>query len=212
MKPRLFSGWDLLAAAGGCALWAFYQKVLPRLPDPVPTHFDAAGRANGWTPKDHLHWIVFGLPLLVWLLLLGVGAASAAAEKDPARAEVQAFRPLRGTLVLGFCLLMGATLLIPLHGLRALGAGVGLLFACLAAGVAFLGRDTFRYLKDAPDAGNYRWGVFYNNPEDPRLWVPKRIGLGWTLNYARPAAWWLTALFLLPVAAVLGAVLLTLPR
>lgn len=25
-------------------------------------------------------------------------------------------------------------------------------------------------------------GVFYNNPDDPALFVPKRFGLGWTLN------------------------------
>lgn len=33
----------------------------------------------------------------------------------------------------------------------------------------------------------YKWG-FYYNPNDPRLWVPKRIaGMGWTFNLAHPA-------------------------
>ena len=33
----------------------------------------------------------------------------------------------------------------------------------------------------------YKWG-FYNNPNDPRLFVPKRIaGMGWTINIAHPA-------------------------
>lgn len=37
---------------------------------------------------------------------------------------------------------------------------------------------------------NYKWGLFYFNPEDPRVIVPKNIQwMGWTLNFARPAAW-----------------------
>ena len=31
------------------------------------------------------------------------------------------------------------------------------------------------------------WGIFYFNPDDSRIIVPKRIDwLGWTLNYAQP--------------------------
>jgi uncharacterized membrane protein len=37
------------------------------------------------------------------------------------------------------------------------------------------------------DPNNYRWGIFYFNPQDPRFFVPKRnIVLGWTLNFASP--------------------------
>jgi len=32
-------------------------------------------------------------------------------------------------------------------------------------------------------------GVFYNNPRDPRLFVPKASGLGSTLNFAHRLAW-----------------------
>ncbi len=31
-------------------------------------------------------------------------------------------------------------------------------------------------------------GVFYGNPDDPDLFVPKRYGLGWTLNFGHPQA------------------------
>ena len=31
-------------------------------------------------------------------------------------------------------------------------------------------------------------GVFYNNPDDPALFVPKRFGIGWTMNFAHPQA------------------------
>jgi len=29
-------------------------------------------------------------------------------------------------------------------------------------------------------------GFFYNNPDDPALFVPKRYGLGWTMNFGHP--------------------------
>lgn len=31
-------------------------------------------------------------------------------------------------------------------------------------------------------------GFFYNNPDDPAVFVPKRFGLGWTLNFGHPQA------------------------
>ena len=203
MRSQPLSTWDLLALAGVSGLAFFYQRLLPLLPDPVPTHFDFAGRANGWTPKAHLHWLVFGLPLAAWLILLLVAVVAVRAAKDPVLARVNAFPPLRGFLVLGFCVLAGSTLLIPLQGLVALKMGLAGLLLGLAAGVALLVRDVRAALLVLPDGQFYRWGVIYVNPEDPRLWVEKRFGIGWTLNYARPAAWWVTALILLIPAAVL---------
>lgn len=31
-------------------------------------------------------------------------------------------------------------------------------------------------------------GIIYNNPDDPALFVEKRYGLGWTLNFGNPQA------------------------
>ena len=50
---------------------------------------------------------------------------------------------------------------------------------------------------------NRHWvaGIFYYNPEDPELWVEKCFGIGWTLNFARPASWLMLLGLLIPVAA-----------
>ena len=62
----------------------------------------------------------------------------------------------------------------------------------------------------ARDSGQeWRGGLFYANPEDPRLVVPKRWGVGWTFNYARPAAWVVTALLLLGPLALVALTVLT---
>jgi uncharacterized membrane protein len=53
-------------------------------------------------------------------------------------------------------------------------------------------------------------GFFYNNPDDRALFVPKRYGLGWTMNFGHPQARLvligLLLLVLLPplVVAILG--------
>lgn len=39
----------------------------------------------------------------------------------------------------------------------------------------------------------WKLGVIYVNPDDSRLIVRQRTGLGWTLNMARPAAWAIVA-------------------
>ena len=44
-------------------------------------------------------------------------------------------------------------------------------------------------------------GIFYYNPQDPALWVEKHFGIGWTLNFARPARWFMLGGILLVVLA-----------
>jgi uncharacterized membrane protein len=65
-------------------------------------------------------------------------------------------------------------------------------------------QPTFTVFRD--DDRYWSAGVFYNNPNDPALFVPKRFGLGWTLNFGHPQA----KLFLITIAVVvllLGVVL-----
>ena len=52
----------LVALSFGFAV-LFYRA----LPDPVPTHFDLTGNANGWTPKP---WGAFELPCVTLVLAL----------------------------------------------------------------------------------------------------------------------------------------------
>jgi len=37
------------------------------------------------------------------------------------------------------------------------------------------------------DPNNWKWGVFYFNRDDNRIFPPKRIPwMGWTINFAKP--------------------------
>jgi len=51
-----------------------------------------------------------------------------------------------------------------------------------------------------PDEG-WKGGVFYSNPRDRSLLVPKRCGVGYTLNFSNPWAWAFLALIVLVAIA-----------
>jgi len=45
--------------------------------------------------------------------------------------------------------------------------------------------DQFQSDRMIGDPTNYKWGIFYFNPKDGRIAVPKRSRkMGWTLNFA----------------------------
>ena len=44
------------------------------------------------------------------------------------------------------------------------------------------------FQKDTNPA-HWKLVIFYYSPDEPRLFVPKRTGIQFTLNFARPAAW-----------------------
>jgi len=52
-------------------------------------------------------------------------------------------------------------------------------------------------------ASPWRFGIFYYDRDDQRLWVPKRIAaLGWTVNFAHPGSWIILAAIFM---AIVGA-------
>jgi uncharacterized membrane protein len=52
-----------------------------------------------------------------------------------------------------------------------------------------------------PDA-NWKWGVIYYNPQDAALFVEKRFGIGYTLNFGRPVAWLLIVMIVVVPLAI----------
>jgi uncharacterized membrane protein len=113
----------------------------------------------------------------------------------------------------GYVVLTLAPLLLGVAGLVAVtlryGQGGGRLRLAGAAGAAG-GADGGSASAEGPEGSAgavardddrfYKLGLFYFNPDDPSVWVPKRFGVGWTVNMARPATW----LFLGGLAAVIA--------
>lgn len=64
--------------------------------------------------------------------------------------------------------------------------------------------DKFDSDRKINDPTNYKWGIFYFNPDDQRIMVPKRSkSMGWTLNFARMYSY-IILILIFVLAAVLG--------
>lgn len=202
--PLGLSRWDTLAPLALVGLLAAWVLLAPTLPLRVPTHFDLAGNANGWTGRQALPWLIFGLPVGNWVLLWLVDLAMQGSDQEAQRA---ATRPIRGLMTLGMAGIGLSILLIPLHGLWLLWPALGFLFLCLGLGI----RIAWRGRKPLPreEEACWKWGMIYVNPQDERIWLPKRVGIGWTLNFGRPGAWLMLLVLLLPLFVVLLLPLLT---
>jgi uncharacterized membrane protein len=123
---RKWYPWLLVGTALGLSAVMF-----PRLPDRVPSHWDAAGNVNGYTSRA---WAVSMMPAIMVALALILPRLPAI---DPRRANYEKFRPtydLVVNLVLALNLFIHAAVL---------GAGAGLRISMdkitpLAVGVVFL--------------------------------------------------------------------------
>lgn len=64
--------------------------------------------------------------------------------------------------------------------------------------------DKFDSDRKINDPTNYKWGIFYFNPNDQRIMVPKRSkSMGWTLNFARMYSY-IILILIFVLAAILG--------
>ena len=59
----------------------------------------------------------------------------------------------------------------------------------------------------ADDDEHWKLGVFYYNPDDASLFLPERFGIGWTMNWARPAVWAIVLAGLVLTVAFVAAVM-----
>lgn len=202
-RAPLFSAWDLLPALAMAAVWLWLKHWMPQLPDRIPSHWDASGIVNGWMDKRAFLAFAAWPGLGLWASLFLIGAAMRLGGSPRLQYGARALLPLRGLLPFAFILMAGG--FAPMAAFRGgapIALGVGLIVLCLVAGLV----PVVRLARLAPPiAGatqdDYRLGgLIYWNAADARLLVPKRLGLGWTFNFARPAAWLLMALLLLPVA------------
>ncbi|HET9158444.1 MAG TPA: DUF5808 domain-containing protein [Myxococcaceae bacterium] len=170
-----------------------------RFPSPMPVHWDASGRPNGYFPRTP---VAMAFPLLLFggiLLVLDFIQASGARTGPPAMTEAvgRMLAPVRWLLAL----MALPTAFAPIWG------PIPVLVAAVVL-VLVIGIQVARAPRMAPSDGEGWNGLLYVNPADPRLVVPKRSGLGWTFNFAKPIAWVIFTALLLGPLAIVGAMIL----
>ena len=179
------------------ALWLYRNWNL--IPSTWPQHWDLNGVPNGFATRSTGG--VFGPLLLGAIVLLLVTAISAFIGRASGPHTSQRARVLAPLAVLAWLLAAMFTgigllpLIQPISSAKAIGASLAL-FAATIANVIWLvwrtgiGSASVNEPYDGtPDAKWHAAGIFYYNPADAAVIVPKRFGWGWTLNFARPLSW-----------------------
>ena len=215
----------LITLALGLALY-------PSTPDLVPTHIDFAGNVNQWTPKGPA---LIAFPLLVEVFMAACFIFShwmtirSKKDVDPARPAISAYAYgafaraecilllVSGsvlTAVLGIVMILMMTETLSMLVTIALIIVATLVFvgAMIAFSVVY-GQSGSRLVKRLEENGgiiadndeHWKAGIFYWNKDDASLILPKRFGIGWTMNWARPAAWLIVGGFTLASIAFVAA-------
>jgi uncharacterized membrane protein len=209
----------------------------PGLPDRIATHFDAAGTPDRTAPTTLLSAfapvliqvgltaVLFGCAVLVLRGPAGVDPA------DPERSAAQrrSATGLASRAVLFLAAFVDLALFFVAaqvwRGGELSGGAAAAAAVSFAAGVLGLigtvwyanrpASPTARRAGPAPvvhrdDDAHWRGGVIYVNPDDPALLVPRRNGLGLTVNFGHPWGWVVLAVLLaIPVISAVVGVLLS---
>ena len=192
----------ILPLVSAAAYLHFHWEQLPKI---WPVHWDLQGQPNRWAhrnPESVFFVLIFGCVEVLFLFLLN--RIFSRGRTGSQRCWIAAILLVAAA---GVSFLQTYIALLPVRHFTE----VHTLLAVNAAAVLFaLGYTLHRlpWIQESmqelepydgtPDACWHCGGMFYANPEDQSVWVPKRAGLGYTLNFARPGAWF----FLLAVIGV----------
>ncbi len=181
-----------MASVLGCLvyLWSVYQQ----LPERYPVHWGISGEPDRWVAKSLAAVL---LPGAIGLVVMGVMAASALMFEKSQHEDRRAAAPWMVGLEWTLGWLFATIVLLPV-----MPSSVWMILAPVAV-ILGLAIKLSMYSSSAPAAPRECWklGIFYYNPEDPDLMVEKRSGLGYTLNFAHRASWWLMGGLLVLVLA-----------
>lgn len=176
-----------LPVAGAAYVHAHWSEIPAR----VAIHYGLNGQPDGWVARTPLHvygLFMFAAGLMLWILLLGI-ATYFGARRSRTRGTVL------GIAISVMCLL--GTVFTGVGILPVRHFPIWILIAIPPPYVAGLLFWAFRE-RTAPEEPSestpdecWSMGDVYNNPNDPALFVPKRVGFGYTINFGNSMAKWL---------------------
>lgn len=184
--------WTLLGLPPFAILLAiaiYLQAHWSEIPDRFPVHWGLDGRPNRWverTPHGVYGPLIFGALLLIFMGIMGI-ATWYGARSPNLRVGI-----LKILLVAMYLLgaIFGMVGLLPLH----IFPTWAILLPCLVFVPAViiyatqLTSDPSIESEPTPDSC-WKLSAIYYNPADPALFVSKRIGIGYTFNFANPFSW-----------------------
>jgi uncharacterized membrane protein len=194
----------------------YVRSQWDQIPDRFPVHFGFHG-PDRWVTRSPR--AVYGLialnGLLCGLMLmtrygLRHGSRRVAIDGAPAQAEARFRRIITWLLVAVeylMVMLTWAILFSSPQGVFVFGIGMLVLTVVLVFVLMRMGQGGNRLASGGP-AGDrtpdacWKWGMIYINPSDPALFVEKRFGVGYTVNFGNRWSWIFLIITLLPLVVV----------
>lgn len=188
-----------LPAAAGAYLNAHWSEI----PQRFPVHWSASGQPNRWVEKS-AHgvygplWAGAGLAVILLLLAAATFYGARRAEMRTVTVKIVIAAVFFTSFIFaGIGLLPLGRISVWLFVVPALVFPL-VVIVWTAAFVSKPGVDA----ENTPDSC-WRLGSIYYNPADPALFVQKRIGIGYTFNFANRISWAILAAL---IAGILGVV------
>ena len=191
----------LLAAAA-----VYLQLHWASIPLRFPIHFDMDGTPNGWAERTikGVYWpLVFGAELCAWFVICGLAGWYGARRTHMRLTMLEIMLGVEFAL----SLLFATIALLPLLAIPIWAVAASPL--CLMIPVVVVAIKRSSEPSDPPEKTPdecWKGGVLYYNPNDPVVFLEKRAGFGYTMNFANPWAWALLG----GLAVVLGTAPLVL--
>lgn len=196
----------------------FYERI----PTDIPMQFNLMGEVTRWATKSYRTVLV--LPIIQFVLSLTFLFINIVIEKakqqvsasDPEqsmqkniifRRRWSIFLYITAILITLMFAVIQVNLFTPLHPmimmimslLVSFGIIIGAIILTITTGQGgsriTLPTEKNQQVIDRDDDQYWKLGQFYFNKDDPSIFLEKRFGIGWTVNWARPTAW----LFLLAI-------------
>ncbi|QTM97948.1 DUF1648 domain-containing protein [Sediminibacillus dalangtanensis] len=203
----------------------FYEQI----PERIPMQYNFSGEVTNWADKTYrsvLMMPIMQIYLTSLFLFLNTMIAKAKQQLNAANPEKSMEQNIRfrrrwsgyiivsGTALtllfaftqISFIFPVNTQLLtiVPLLLSGAMVAGAIVLAFNTGQGGSRIktGTDKRGNTIDRDDDKHWKLGQFYFNREDPALFLEKRFGVGWTINFARPLAWTALAVIILLAVAI----------
>ena len=239
LRPRRYGDyipwyWELLPLALIGATAAYLAYTYPAAPDPFPTHFDINGNPNAWSPKTiGSYFLIVFVQVFIWALITVLTYLVVRAKSLPGREEsgfkriVLRFLFAIKALAIGFMGLVGGASAYAAVNATALpgwflGVSISYIVLVFVMVIVLTVRASARSARlqpadasttDRMDDSHWFLGSIYFNRGDPSIFVERRFGIGWTVNFGSVGGV-LTMVALLAVAILLpiGIVILANQR
>lgn len=198
------------------AVGVFLHFHWDEIPARFPVHWGVDGQPNGWssrTPMGVYGPLLFGALISACMWLTANTLLRSARIIDRARPVLVlhdfAHRVGLFLLLVEFFLavVFSCVGLLPLTGTMPLVIATILMLPAVFILIVWLNKGRMHAnwtgetnsvaIGDGTPDKCWKYGVFYFNPDDAALWVEKRVGVGYTMNFAHVSAWIIMALILL---------------